>query len=281
VPPIGDRSTFRFGIFELDSSTGELRKGGKTRPRLQGQPLELALHLLARPGEVVTREDLRKRLWPADTFVDYDHSLNTAVNKLREALGDSAGNPRFIQTLPGQGYRFIAPVNIVARACDQSPAPFPAQDQSASLRFLSDPRELPPVKRATARAIFSLIQLLYLGFYVALLVSPHYVLQLVSETIPFPLFIFVIFILTALAGIPLRLYLLSAALFGYHRLSERFQRLFPLVFPLDELWALAPFLIVDWIGIGPALAATAILLYLPFSQRSILLMGDRASSRAA
>src|ERR1700676_5672686 len=84
---------FRFGLFELDGGTGELRKDGKARPRLQGQPLEILLHLLDRPGELVTREELRERLWPADTFVDYDHSLNTAVNKLPEALNDTATNP--------------------------------------------------------------------------------------------------------------------------------------------------------------------------------------------
>ena len=116
MPDSGDHRVFRFGTFELDAGTGELRRDGKIRPRLQGQPFELALQLLARPGELVTREGLRKRLWPADTFVDYDHSLNTAVNKLREALGDSADNPRFVQTLTRQGYRFIAPVQIVVHA---------------------------------------------------------------------------------------------------------------------------------------------------------------------
>jgi DNA-binding winged helix-turn-helix (wHTH) protein len=93
---------FRFGLFEFNGSTGELRKGGKPRPRLQGQPLEILTFLLERQGDLVTREELRQRLWPADTFVDYDHSLNAAVNKLREALSDSADNPRFIQTIPRQ-----------------------------------------------------------------------------------------------------------------------------------------------------------------------------------
>src|ERR1700720_1433898 len=107
---------FRFGTYELDAATGELRKDGKIRPRLQGQPFEILLHLLDHPAEVVTREELRQRLWPADTFVDYDHSLNTAVNKLREALNDSAENPRFIQTIPRRGYRFVAPVEKIEAA---------------------------------------------------------------------------------------------------------------------------------------------------------------------
>src|SRR6202045_4596430 len=110
--PANQKSIFRFGLYELDGGTGELRKDGKPCPRVQGQPLEVLLHLLAHPGDVVTRDELRLQLWPADTFVDYDHSLNTAVNKLRDALNDSADNPRFIQTIPRRGYRFIASVEI-------------------------------------------------------------------------------------------------------------------------------------------------------------------------
>ena len=99
----------RFGVFEVDLRTGELRKKG-VRIRLQGQPYLLLITLLKQNGEVVTREELRSSLWPQDTFVDFDHSLGTAVNKLREVLGDSAANPRFVETLPRRGYRFIAPV---------------------------------------------------------------------------------------------------------------------------------------------------------------------------
>src|ERR1700686_5632395 len=113
------KSIFRFGLYELDGGTGELRKDGKARPRVQGQPLEVLLHLLAHPGDVVTREELRLLLWPADTFVDYDHSLNTAVNKLRDALNDSADNPRFIQTVPRRGYRFIASVEVTAESASR------------------------------------------------------------------------------------------------------------------------------------------------------------------
>src|SRR2546425_410078 len=105
----------RFGVFEVDVRSGELRKHG-ARIKLQEQPFHLLTVLLQRPGEVVTREELRNQNWPADTFVDFDNSLNTAINKLREALGDSADNPRFIETLPRRGYRFIAPVTGVDRA---------------------------------------------------------------------------------------------------------------------------------------------------------------------
>ena len=99
----------RFGVFEVDVRAGELRKQG-VRIKLQEQPFQVLTVLLQRPGEVVTREELRNQNWPADTFVDFDNSLNTAINKLREALGDSADSPRFVETLPRRGYRFIVPV---------------------------------------------------------------------------------------------------------------------------------------------------------------------------
>src|SRR5580765_3029625 len=105
----------RFGVFELDLGTGELRKGG-VKLRLQGQPIQVLTLLLERAGEVVTREELRQKLWATDTFVDFDHSLNTAINKVRETLGDSASSPRYVETLARRGYRFIAPVQAPVQA---------------------------------------------------------------------------------------------------------------------------------------------------------------------
>ena len=99
----------RFGTFEADLRAGELRKNG-LKIKLQEQPFQILAMLLERPGEVVTREELQKRLWSGDTFVDFDHSLSASVNKLRDALGDSADNPRFVETLPRRGYRFVYPV---------------------------------------------------------------------------------------------------------------------------------------------------------------------------
>jgi cholera toxin transcriptional activator len=277
---------FRFGIYELDGATGELRKDGKSRPRLQGQPLEVLLHLLDRPGEVVTREELRQRLWPADTFVDYDHSLNTAVNKLREALNDSADNPRFIQTIPRRGYRFIASIEAVdgtpaSAKPDESTLPTAASssESESGVGMLSDPRELPPVSRPVVRLLFSLIQVMYFCFYVISLANLHRVEAFIFRELQHPQWIFVPLLVTASIGIPVRLYLLSASLFGYRGLASRFLKLFPALFLLDELWALAPFLAIDQIGAGLALAVTAALLYLPFSQRSLLLMGEGNSRR--
>lgn len=111
-------SRFRFGLFEADSDSGELRKSG-IRIRLQAQPFRVLICLLERPGEVVTREEIQQRLWGTGTIVDFDHSLGTAINKLREALGDSAENPRFIETLARRGYRFLAPVAAVANHHDE------------------------------------------------------------------------------------------------------------------------------------------------------------------
>lgn len=99
----------RFGAFEVDTNSGELRKDG-IKLKLQGQPIEVLAALLESPGEVVTRDELRHRLWPSDTFVDFEHNLNSAVKRLREALGDSADHPHFVETLPRHGYRFIHPV---------------------------------------------------------------------------------------------------------------------------------------------------------------------------
>ena len=107
--PSAPRRVIRFGTFEADLAARELRKGG-VKLRLQGQPFQVLSVLLENPDGLVTREELRQELWPANTFVDFDNGLNTAINKIREALGDSAESPRFIETLPRRGYRFIAPV---------------------------------------------------------------------------------------------------------------------------------------------------------------------------
>src|SRR5688500_11910447 len=103
----------KFGAFELDVRLRELRQGAR-RGRPQEQPCEILRLMLERPGDVVTREQLRQRLWPAGTYVDFEHSLNAAVKRLRAALGDDAENPRFVETLPRRGYRFIAPLGSAA-----------------------------------------------------------------------------------------------------------------------------------------------------------------------
>ena len=110
--PATASARLRVGEFEVDLRCGELRRNGD-KIKLQQRPFQILAALLERPGEVVTREEIRQKLWPTDTFVDFEHSINTAVNKLREALGDDVENPRFIETLPRYGYRLIAPVEVV------------------------------------------------------------------------------------------------------------------------------------------------------------------------
>src|SRR4051812_24288880 len=107
-------SLIRFGIFEVELQAGELRRHG-FKVKVQEQPFQVLVMLLERPGELVTRDELKRSLWPADTFVDFESGLNRAINKLREALGDDADSPRFIQTLPRRGYRFVAPVQTAGK----------------------------------------------------------------------------------------------------------------------------------------------------------------------
>src|SRR6266404_2219822 len=123
----------RFGIYEFEPDAKELRRGGM-RVRLEGQPLAILKMLIARPGEVITREEIEKELWAADTFVDFEHSLNAAVKRLRAALNDSADHPRYIETLSRRGYRFIAPLNGTdAQSADRVriTSPSAAQAQAA------------------------------------------------------------------------------------------------------------------------------------------------------
>jgi DNA-binding winged helix-turn-helix (wHTH) protein len=112
-----------FGPFTAHLDSGELRRDGH-KIRLQAQPFNLLVMLLERPGEVVSRDQIREKLWPADTFVDFDHSLGTAINKIRSALNDSAETPRFVETLPKRGYRFVA---------DVRQAPTPASNVSVAV----------------------------------------------------------------------------------------------------------------------------------------------------
>lgn len=146
---------YRFGLFEADSGSGELRKSG-VRLRVQAQPFRVLVCLLERPGELVTREEIQQRLWGADTIVDFDHSLGTAINKLRDTLGDSAENPRFIETLARRGYRFIAPVTVDRAAEPEArPGGLAVEDSSSTMdpaiAHGSSSFALPPQKRRAAR----------------------------------------------------------------------------------------------------------------------------------
>lgn len=294
----------RFAGFEADLQTGELRKNGM-RIRIQEQPFQILAMLLQRPGGLVSREELRQKLWPADTFVDFDQGLNTAINKLREHLGDSASHPRFVETLPKRGYRFIFPVDALQNVAsteagdDRGPSaetstpaanpsgPLIAQEDSSldvekrvreEPAGVSEANELPKTSPAVARVLFVLVQALYLTLYISLLANLHAAEAVVDQLVGqggsiLPYFILV----TALAGIAIRLYFLSATAFDYQRTGDNFLRIFLLIFILDELWALSPLLLWHRLGYGLALAAVAALVWLPFAQRTLIRMTYRAS----
>jgi DNA-binding winged helix-turn-helix (wHTH) protein len=252
----------------VDLSAGELRKNG-VKIRLQEQPFQILAFLLGRPGELVTRQDLRDKLWSNDTFVDFDHSLNTAINKLREALGDSASSPRFVETVARRGYRFLAPVEQVQPVSEFQAAVKPATTTEAAIH---PELEVPLPHRSITRGLFVLVQIMYLSFYLAALFHWLQIDRITEAFLPgWESFTVVALVLvTAGVGIPLRCYLISATGFDYRRLGEKFRQLFLFILVLDLLWAVAPLLIAHKIGFGAAFATTAALLYVPFSERTLL-----------
>jgi cholera toxin transcriptional activator len=265
-PPPAATQSYRFGVYEADVRSGDLTRDG-VKVKLQEQPFQVLVALLERPGEIVTREDLRIRLWPSDTFVDFDHSLNTAINKLREALRDSAANPAFIETKARRGYRFIAPVHVIVNGTEASS---PAGEEVKGEQSIH-PAEIPRVHRGWTRFLLVLLQVMYLCFYITALANLGRVEEITEQLLGGHASVMVVLVLvTAVLGIPVRLYVVAAVAFDHRRTGENFSRIFPAVLLLDGLWALAPFLLVDRIGIGLAFAATAALLYVPFSQRTLM-----------
>jgi cholera toxin transcriptional activator len=280
---------YRFGVFEADATTGELRKQG-LRIKLNVQPFQVLLMLLDRPGELLTREEISQELWPDGTFVDYDHGVNSAVNRIREALGDKAQNSRFIETLARRGYRFVAPVQRVADdgapSAIASPSPIPEPfpitkeqkvvpvepESKFASRFLASPHELPKTSYRTVQTLFVLLQLMYVGFYVGALANLAEIEDLFS-VLPKAAEATTVLIVTAGLLIPVRAFLLSAVLFHAPGVREKILRIWPFLLPFDELWALSPFLLLHHINFGLALSCTALLAYSPFAQRSLVLMG--------
>jgi DNA-binding winged helix-turn-helix (wHTH) protein len=281
MPGDARRRVFCFGAFEADEAGGELRKHG-VRIKLHAQPFQLLVMLLERPSEVVTREEMRQRLWGQDTFVDFDHGLSSAVRKIREALEDSASQPRYVETVSGKGYRFIAPVSQASGLPAQSPGSAPAAVAS-DVRLetplgslLSTSEELPAAPRRLVRILLLLVQALYLGIYLTALANLREVDDIFLEARMFPPAAFMAVLVTSAAVlIPVRLYLVAAVAFNHHELPSKFARMFPVLLVLDLLWALSPFLLVHYVSVSLALGMSAALVYLPFSQRSLILMYGR------
>jgi DNA-binding winged helix-turn-helix (wHTH) protein len=169
----GGARLLQFGVFEVDLSTEELRRSG-IKVRLQSQPFKLLAALLEQPGEVVSREELQRQLWGTATTVDFDHSLGIAVNKLRDALGDSAENPRFVETLARRGYRFIAPVQVMEpRAVAHehaSPVIFPQAGQAAGPA--AGTPGIPPAWRRMWLPLASILSIAVVAAITVLLLRP-------------------------------------------------------------------------------------------------------------
>ena len=275
---------YRFGVFEVDAATGELRRQG-LRVKLNTQPFQVLLMLLDRPGQLLTREEISRELWPDGTFVDYEHGVNSAINRIREALGDTAASPRFLETLARRGYRFIAPVErMVAgenRSSSVTEAPARPEDDSSSsgssssrprVQILATPEDLPKVPYRVAQTLFILFQLMYLGFYVGALANLAEIEDLFSP-LPNAAVVYRVLIVTAAILIPVRAFVLCAALFHAPGFREKFLKIWPFLLLFDELWSLSPFLLLHHINFGLALACTTLLVYSPFAQRSLALMG--------
>jgi DNA-binding winged helix-turn-helix (wHTH) protein len=284
---------YRFGIFEADGATGELRRQG-VRVKLNAQPFQVLLMLLERPGQLLTRDEISRELWPDGTFVDYEHGVNSAVNRIREALGDTAGSPRFVETLARRGYRFLAPVERIVPGEDRPPAlpesPASALNAPAATAsepefkplasILATPEELPKVSHPVVQTLFVLFQVMYLGFYIGALANLAEISDLLSP-LPNAEVIFRVLIVTAAVLIPVRAFVLCAVLFRAPRFRSNFLMLWPFLLVFDVLWSLSPFLLLHHINFGLALACTTLLVYAPFAQRSLVLMGAGGAARAA
>ncbi len=268
---------FRFGAFEADAASGELRRQGM-RIKLNAQPFQVLLLLLERPGVLLTREEISKELWPDGTFVDYEHGVNSAVNRIREALGDTATNPRFVETLARRGYRFVAPVErmggspLAALNPEHPPVSLPQPEATPRSRFLANPEELPRTSHRVVQTLFVLMQFMYVGFYVGALANLAEIEDLLSP-MPKATLIFNVLIVTAAALIPVRAFVLSAVFLHAPGARHKLLKMWPFLLAADELWALSPFLLLHHINFGLALACTTLLVYAPFAQRSLVLMG--------
>jgi DNA-binding winged helix-turn-helix (wHTH) protein len=269
---------YRFGIFEANVATGELRRQG-IRVKLNTQPFQMLMLLLERPGELLTREDITRELWPEGTFVDFEHGVNSAVNRIREALGDKANNPRFVETVARRGYRFVAPVEKIAAGGDAAQVDEAESETGFGGSFLASPADLPRSSYAVVQTLFVLLQVMYVSFYVGALANLAEIDELMS-VLPHANAIYRVMEASAAVLIPLRVFLLCAAMFHAPGFREKFLKLWPFLLLVDLIWSLAPFLLLHHINVGMAAACTALLVYSPFAQRALVLMGAGQKQRA-
>jgi cholera toxin transcriptional activator len=268
--------------------------------RLHLQPFQLLLLFLRRPGELLTREEICGELWPNGTFVDFEQGLNSAVGRLREALGDRAGSPRFVETLARRGYRFVAPVEVVeahasepeqesciaangvsvmapAEAEGTGPEPVsaaPGALPTAGVRWLAQAQDLPRSSARVVRGCFVGLQVMYLAFYVGTLANLAEVRELMA-VLPGAAWWYGVVVASAATMIPVRLTLLTGIAFRTPGFARKFLRMWPILAIVDVAWALSPLLLLNHMSFGLALACAAPLVYAPFAARSLVLMESR------
>ena len=287
MSPILPGRRYRFGSFEADAGTGELRKHGMLI-RLNGQPFQLLLLLLERNGQLLTREEIARVLWPDGTVVDFDHGVNSAINRIREALGDSAADARFVQTLARRGYRFVASVELIDAVDPSARIRTVARigrvgrieeavdsldkKSGAFSRLLATPEDLPKAPHRIVQTLFIVMQAMYVAFYVGALANLREIERLFLP-LEHATQAYMLLVVTAAIMIPVRAFLICAVLFRAPGLREKFLKLWPFLLAFDVLWSLSPFLLLHHINFGLALACTTLLVYSPFAQRSLILMG--------
>ncbi len=243
-------SLYRFGEFELDAAAGRLRQGER-EVELPPKAFQVLRYLIEHHERAVSKQELMENLWK-DTFVT-DDALVQVITALRRALGDDPEQPRYIRTRPRVGYQFVG-------SLESAIAPLPAT--------------VVPMRRRTARLFFLLIQGGYLTLYVVTLYHVREAAVILAEVLPalpaIGIICLVAIVALALCGIAARLYLLPAVGFDHPRIGQQFERLFPWLFALDVIWALSPLLLVEKTGVLLSLALIPVLVYSPFTQRTLM-----------
>ncbi len=271
-------TVMRFGNFELDCATAELYKDGR-RLKLQDQPARLLVLLASRAGTLVTRADIQETLWADGQFVEFEHAINVAVKKIREALDDDPLKPRFIETVPKKGYRFIGaievePAELVQPPQPAPPAPVAGEPATDDEEILEREFVLPA---ARARILFIAVQAVYLTIYGLALLHMHDVAVVLAETgIPW---LAMRWRVGASASIPVGLYLILTVGLGHPAAGMKYRRMLPYLMPWDWVWAPSPFLASSAIGAEWALVMSILLAYPPISQLILMRSIDHPRNR--
>ena len=281
--PLSQPARVRFESFELDCTTGELFKDGG-RLKLQDQPARLLILLVSRAGMLVSRDEIQEALWQEGQFVEFEHAINVAVKKIREALNDDPLKPRILETLPRKGYRFIASVEAVgskvASVAVEASAVLPQPEVEPVHAIMEDEETLErefALPAIPARILFLVVQAMYLTVYCLALVDMYDVASVLGAAgvgwLATPLLV------GAAGSIPVRLYLIFTVGLGHPAAGLKYRRMLPYLMPWDWIWAPSPFLAVHTIGPEWALVLSAVLVYPPISQLILVRSIDHHRNR--